>query len=71
MSKPAWALEASIAPIAPLATAAPNTAFRGVALAPTAPGTTIPAVTLTGGGTADFASGATLTATVTSGATVG
>ncbi len=53
-----------------LATAAPGTAFRGIALAPTAPGTTTSTTSLsTSASSTDFATGVTLTATVTSGAT--
>ncbi len=53
-----------------LATAAPGTAFRGVAFAPTAPGSTATTTNLAvTGSPSDFASGVTLTATVTSGAT--
>ncbi len=53
-----------------LATAAPNTAFRGVATAPTAAGSTTSTTTLAvTGSPSDYASGVTLTATVTTGAT--
>jgi hypothetical protein len=54
-----------------VATAAANTAFRGVALAPTAPGATASTTSLSvGGSPAAYGTGVTLTATVTgSGAT--
>ncbi len=53
-----------------MATAPANEAFRGVALAPTAPGTTASTTTLTvSSGTGTYGTGVTLTATVTSGAT--
>jgi large repetitive protein len=55
-----------------LATAAPNAAFRGVAFAPTAPGTTSSSVTLqTSSGSGNFAGGVTLTATLSPSAATG
>jgi hypothetical protein len=53
-----------------LSTAASNTAYRGVALTPTAPGTTASTTTLAvTNNPAPYGTGVTLTATVTSGAT--
>jgi hypothetical protein len=53
-----------------LATASANTAFRGVAFAPTNPGTTASTTTLSvSGSPGTYGAGVTLTATVTSGAT--
>ena len=48
-----------------LATAAPGTAFRGVALAPTAAGTTATTTTLSASSSSDYATGLSLSATVT------
>jgi hypothetical protein len=52
-----------------LATAAANTAFRGVALAPVAAGTTASSVSISGGANNGYAQGTTITATVNAGAT--